>query len=144
MSKDERSWISVFLYLQVLDVLSTLIGFSLGNTEASPFVRLLVRWGPVAGLALSKGIAISLAAACFAFKKTGLIRLINYWYALLVIWNLYTILAVLHTGENPKRAAVPNEVIQTVTTALRHNSSPQMRDVCTQRMGPSGFISSSN
>lgn len=141
MSKEERSWISLFLYLQVLDVLSTLIGFSLGNTEASPFIRLLVRWGPMAGLALSKGIAISLAAACFAFKKTGLIRLINYWYALLVIWNLYTILAVLHTAENPKRAAVPNEVIQTVTTALRHNSSPnpQCGDVCTQRMGPSGL-----
>jgi hypothetical protein len=31
--------IEVFLYLQVLDILSTLIGFSLGNEEASPMVR---------------------------------------------------------------------------------------------------------
>ena len=39
MNVDERRWVIVFLYLQILDVLSTLIGFSLGNTEASPFVR---------------------------------------------------------------------------------------------------------
>jgi len=32
--------LEVFLYLQILDVISTLIGFSIGNTEASPFIRL--------------------------------------------------------------------------------------------------------
>jgi len=47
MSSEERGWVKLFLYLQVLDLLSTLIGFSLGNAEASPFIRMLVRWGPV-------------------------------------------------------------------------------------------------
>ena len=124
MSKDERGWISAFLYLQVLDVLSTLIGFSLGNTEASPFVRLMIRWGPVWGLVLSKVAALGLAAACFAFKRTPLIRVINYWYAALVIWNLYTVLAVLLASDNVRRAAGPGEAIQTVTAALRHNNLP--------------------
>jgi len=124
MSKDERGWITAFLYLQVLDVLSTLIGFSLGNAEASPFIRLLVRFGPVAGLAVSKGVAIGLVAVCFAIKRVRLIRLINFWYAGLVIWNLYTVLAVLITAENPSRAGEPGEVIQKVTAALRHNNSP--------------------
>lgn len=124
MSKDERGWISAFLYLQVLDVLSTLIGFSLGNTEASPFVRLLVQWGPVAGLVATKGVAIGLAALCFAFRRPGLIRFINYWYAALVIWNLYTVLTVLITVEHPRRAAEPGDAIRTVTAALRHNNSP--------------------
>jgi hypothetical protein len=78
MNPNERRWISVFLYLQVLDVLSTLIGFSLGNTEASPFVRLMIRFGPVAGLVLSKAVAVALVAVCFAIKRTRLIRLINY------------------------------------------------------------------
>jgi hypothetical protein len=32
--------IKVSLYLQMLDILSTLIGFRLGNEEASPMVRL--------------------------------------------------------------------------------------------------------
>jgi len=45
-----RQLIEVFLYLQVLDILTTLIGFSLGNGEASPMVRLLIRWGPLNGL----------------------------------------------------------------------------------------------
>ena len=53
MNADERRWVTIFVYLQILDVLSTLIGFSLGNTEASPFVRLLIQWGPVTGLAIS-------------------------------------------------------------------------------------------
>ena len=124
MSKDERGWISAFLYLQVLDVLTTLVGFSLGNTEASPFVGLMIRWGPVTGLAVSKLVAIGLATACFALKKPSLIRVINYWYAALVIWNLYAVLAVLMATENPRRAAEPGEVIQTVATALRHNDAP--------------------
>src|SRR5678815_1965060 len=124
MSKEERGWIGAFLYLQVLDVLTTLVGFSLGNAEASPFVRLMIQWGPVTGLVVSKLVAIGLAAVCLAFKKPSLIRVINYWYAALVIWNLYTVLAVLLATENPKRAAEPGEAIQTVTTALRHNDSP--------------------
>jgi len=124
MSKDERGWISAFLYLQALDVLSTLIGFSLGNTEASPFIRLMIRWGPMTGLALSKAVAVGLVALCYALKRTRLIRLINFWYAALVIWNLYTVLRVLTGSENPKRAAEPGEVIQAVSTALRHNDSP--------------------
>ena len=53
-----------------------------------------------------------------------LIRLINYWYAALVIWNLYTVIAVLTAAESPKRAAEPGEAIRTVTAALRHNNSP--------------------
>jgi len=124
MSSGERGWIGAFLFLQVLDVLSTLIGFSLGNAEASPFVRLMIRWGPVTGLVLSKVVAMGIAAACFAFKKPKLIRVINYWFAALVIWNLYTVLAVLLTTDNPKRAAEPGEAVQTVAAALRHNDSP--------------------
>ena len=124
MNSAERGWLSVFIYLQVLDVLSTLIGFSLGNTEASPFVRLMIRWGPVTGLVLSKAVAIGLVVVCFAIKRARLIRLINFWYAGLVIWNLYTVLAVLITAEHPIRAAEPDEVVQRVTAALRHNNSP--------------------
>ena len=89
--------IEVFLYLQVLDILSTLIGFSLGNPEASPFIRLLIRWGPVPGLILSKIFAVGLAALCLKLNKRVLIRYINYWYAALVVWNLYTTLRVLNS-----------------------------------------------
>jgi Domain of unknown function (DUF5658) len=92
-----RHLIEVFLYLQVLDILSTLIGFSLGNSEASPLVRLMVRWGPFNGLVVSKILAASLAFTCLWLRKRKLILWINYWYAALVIWNLYTILRVLNS-----------------------------------------------
>ena len=105
MTVDERRWVAIFLYLQILDVLSTLIGFSLGNTEASPFVRLLVRFGPAAGLVLSKVVALGLVAACFALKRMRMIRFINYWYAGLIVWNLFVVLNVLIGPELRARRA---------------------------------------
>jgi hypothetical protein len=91
------STVLVFVYLQLLDVVSTLIGFSLGNSEASPFIRLLIRFGPVTGLLLSKLVAVGLAAACVAMKRAALIGWINYWFAVLVLWNLWTALRVLNS-----------------------------------------------
>ena len=90
-----RHLIEVFLYLQILDILSTLIGFSLGNTEASPFVRLLIHWGPLAGVVLSKIVAVGIAFICLLLHRRKLILWINYFYAALVVWNLYTTLRVL-------------------------------------------------
>jgi len=125
MSADERRWVAIFVYLQILDVLSTLIGFSLGNTEASPFVRLLIQWGPVTGLVLSKAVALGLVAACFALKRMRMIRFINYWYAGLIVWNLFVVLNVLIGPEQQAKSATePGDAVQTVTAALRNNNSP--------------------
>ena len=125
MSVDERRWVIIFLYLQLLDVLSTLIGFSLGNTEASPFIRLMIQWGPVAGLALSKAVALGLIAVCFAMKRMRIIRFINYWYAGLIFWNLLVVLtALIGPEQHARRASQPGEAIQTVAAALRNNNSP--------------------
>jgi hypothetical protein len=95
----ERRWaimpvIQVFLYLQVLDLMTTLVGFKLGLAEASPFIRLLTSAGPMAGVLMSKGIAVGLGAVCVYTRKVHLIAWINYWYAVLVVWNLYLILVV--------------------------------------------------
>jgi hypothetical protein len=92
-----RHLIEVFLYLQILDILTTLIGFSLGNTEASPFVRLMVQWGPFTGLVLSKILAASIATACLLLRRRKLILWINYWYSAVIVWNLYTTLRVLNS-----------------------------------------------
>jgi len=85
----------LFLYFQVLDVLTTLLGFSIGAGEGSPFVRLLVQWGPVAGLVASKVGAVVLAGICFWLRKPFLLRWINYWYAALVLWNVVVSLRLL-------------------------------------------------
>jgi hypothetical protein len=90
----EKASVSVqlFLYLQVLDLLTTLVGFKLGIPEASPFVRSLMHFGPGIAVAASKIAAITLAGLCIALNRSHLIRLINYWYAALIIWNLGSIL----------------------------------------------------
>lgn len=79
--------IQIFLYLQLLDFLTTLLGFRLGASEATPFVRALVDIHPLAGLALSKTISVGLGAACIWLNKMHLISWINYFFAALVVWN---------------------------------------------------------
>lgn len=85
-------YVQVFLYLQILDFLTTLVGLKLGISEASPFIRSLLHFGPSVAVAASKIVAIALAGACIGLNRSYLLRWINYWYAGLVVWNLCNIL----------------------------------------------------
>ncbi len=87
--------IQVFVYLQLLDLLTTLLGFRLGASEASPFIRALFYFGPAVGVAMSKGVALGLGGVCVWLKKDRVIGWINYWYAGLVVWNLCVIMRAL-------------------------------------------------
>ncbi len=83
----------IFVYLQLLDFLTTLVGFRLGAGEASPFIaKLILAVGPVMGVAASKGIALAIAALCIGIGRSRLVMWANYWYAALVVWNLYILL----------------------------------------------------
>jgi Domain of unknown function (DUF5658) len=84
--------LQVFLYLQLLDALTTLLGFRAGLAEASPFVRMLVHFGPFAGLLADKVFAVLLAVVCVWSGRSRMIRWVNYWYAALVAWNIVLIL----------------------------------------------------
>jgi hypothetical protein len=90
------AYTQMFLYLQVLDFFTTLIGFKMGLTEASPFIRALLQFGPLIALVLSKVAALALAGLCIAMHKHHLIRWITYWYAGLIAWNLCSILTAPH------------------------------------------------
>lgn len=83
----------VFLYLQLLDLLTTLVGFKLGAKEASPFIRMMMYAGPAAGVMVSKVLSVGLGGLCIYLKKNHLIRWISYWYGCLVVWNLMVLLA---------------------------------------------------
>jgi hypothetical protein len=83
----------IFIYLQLLDLLTTLVGFKMGAGEASPFIRMLMQAGPATGVAVSKLIALGLGALCVYLQKQHLIRWASYWYGALVVWNLMVILA---------------------------------------------------
>jgi len=84
--------LQIFVYLQLLDLLTTLVGFKFGASEASPFIRLLMAWGPATGVLVSKMSALALGGVCVWMNKHRLIRWISYWYAALVVWNLCIIL----------------------------------------------------
>lgn len=82
----------IFVYLQLLDLLTTLVGFKLGASEASPFIRMLMEAGPVMGVTLSKLLALALGALCIYGNRMHLIRWASYWYGGLVVWNLMVML----------------------------------------------------
>ncbi|PWT99977.1 MAG: hypothetical protein C5B51_25990 [Terriglobia bacterium] len=92
------SVVYIFIYLQLLDLLTTLAGFRLGAVEASPFIRLLMHAGPAAGVIAAKVFALGLGAYCVYLKKQKLIRWITYWYGGLVVWNLMVMLAAPAAG----------------------------------------------
>jgi hypothetical protein len=82
----------VFVALQVLDMLTTLLGLQLGAHEASLFLGNLMKVGPVAALLIAKIMAVMLVSAAMRFKKPRLVVFLNYWFAVVVTWNLGTIL----------------------------------------------------
>ncbi len=82
----------IFIYLQLLDLLTTLVGFKLGAGEASPFIRVLMHVGPAFGVVASKFLALGLGAFCVWARKQHLIRWATYWYSGLVVWNLIVML----------------------------------------------------
>ena len=83
----------VFVYLQLLDLLTTLLGIRVGAAEASPFIRLLMHAGPATGVIVSKVLALGIGALCVYLNKAHIIRWISYWYGGLVVWNLMVMLA---------------------------------------------------
>jgi hypothetical protein len=84
--------LQLFVYLQVLDFITTMIGLRLGASEASPFILKLIHMtSPAVGVAASKLVGIGIGALCVITHRTRLIDWINYWYAALVVWNLATI-----------------------------------------------------
>lgn len=86
---------TVFFGLQALDVITTLLGLQMGAKEASVFVGQLLRLGALPGLLISKCLAVVLASAALGFKRPRVIVFLNYWFAVVIAWNLYTILSTL-------------------------------------------------
>ena len=84
--------LTVFVALQVLDILTTLLGLQLGASEGSMFLSRLMRAGPVAALLIAKIIAVLLVALALKFKRPRVVVFLNYWFAAVVSWNLVVIL----------------------------------------------------
>jgi len=79
---------TAFVSLQVLDVLSTLIGTKAGAREANMFISLLMQFGPVFGLLICKLIAVALMIAAVVLNRARIITFANFWFTGIVGWNL--------------------------------------------------------
>lgn len=83
--------IGLFLILQILDVVTTLVGLHLGAQEGSSFIGHLLQTGPLSGLLISKIIAAGLAAFAVFLNRKRLLVFLNFWFAAVVVWNLIAI-----------------------------------------------------
>jgi hypothetical protein len=93
-NKDVQWYLKVFMYFQIVDLLTTLLGLKLGLDELSPFIRVFLRFGPVIAVIASKLVALLLCGLCLWLNKSHLIRKINYLYAAVLVWNLGLLLLV--------------------------------------------------
>jgi len=89
-----------FVYLQTLDVLTTLAFLLVGVNEANPILQLLfgMTHSPLVALLVIKVLAVCLAAYCWRSGRLGLLSRVNVFYAVLVAWNLIAFLAGVSGG----------------------------------------------
>jgi hypothetical protein len=79
----------VFMVLQSLDFLTTLMGLRMGAVESSTFIgAAMLRFGPVTGLVVSKVIASLILIAAVMLGRSRLILFTNWWFTGIVGWNL--------------------------------------------------------
>lgn len=86
-----------FVYLQALDLLTTLAFLSRGVEEANPLVRLVMVWVPtrLGSLLCVKLLALTLAVYCWRKGRRRLLGRANVFFAFLVVWNLVALLMAL-------------------------------------------------
>lgn len=83
-----------FVYLQLLDVLTTLAFLLNGVAESNPVVRwaMSAAPNPVTGLVLVKVAAIAMGVYCVVSARQKLLRKVNIFFAGLVAYNLVALI----------------------------------------------------
>ncbi|HAX44606.1 MAG TPA: DUF5658 family protein [Bryobacteraceae bacterium] len=89
----------LYVYLQGLDLLTTLAFLLSGVEEGNPVVRFAMEasGNPLTGLLLVKAIALALGLYCWIAGKGQLLRRVNVAYAALIAWNLVCLILGLLT-----------------------------------------------
>ena len=63
----------------------------MGAREASLFIGRLMHAGPIAALLIAKIFAVLLVAMALRFQRPRFVVFLNYWFAVVVTWNLVMI-----------------------------------------------------
>jgi hypothetical protein len=95
--RTQTNTLAIFIALQCLDVLTTLIFLSKGMAEGNPLMgfALSSAHAPWLGLVASKMIAVMIGHYCYRNGRFRLLRRANAGYSLVVGWNLIGITAAL-------------------------------------------------
>ena len=83
-----------FIYLQVMDMLTTVAFMMYGVAEVNPVVKWAMRESPSAlgGLFLVKVAAVMLALFCMARSQQKLLRGVNIFFAGVVAYNMFVLI----------------------------------------------------
>ena len=127
----------IFVYLQLLDLLTTLVGFSVGRRRGQPVHPHADACRAGRGVIVSKVLALGIGALCVYLHKAHVIRWISYWYGGLVVWNLMVMLAApAHDGpQRPSTARINQDEVKAKPPPVQHRpgssarASPQTRMV---------------
>ncbi|HYM11145.1 MAG TPA: DUF5658 family protein [Bryobacterales bacterium] len=80
--------LSLFIYLQMLDLLTTMLFLKMGLSESSWLVGALVHWSPILGVLMAKLVAIAIGCLAVRYHKDRVVKLANVGYSGVVAWNL--------------------------------------------------------
>ena len=80
--------LALFVSLQMLDILTTIIGLHMGASESSAFIGRLMHVDPMAALLVSKLFAAALVAIAIKMRRGRAVVFLNFWFACVVSWNL--------------------------------------------------------
>ena len=83
-----------FIYLQLLDILTTIAFMMHGVGESNPIIRWAIREGPhpIWALFMLKGGAVLLALFCLYRSREKLLRKVNVFFACLIVYNLVALI----------------------------------------------------
>ncbi len=83
-----------FIYLQLLDILTTIAFMMQGVGESNPIIRWAIREGPhpIWALLMLKGCGVLLALFCLYRSREKLLRKVNVFFACLVAYNLVALI----------------------------------------------------
>ena len=90
-----RNQLAQFAYLQLLDLMTTLLCMAHQSQETNPLVKLLMHsaGSSVVGLAVTKLLAFGVALYCWRRSRAKLLWGVNLFYSAVVVWNLAVLLA---------------------------------------------------
>jgi hypothetical protein len=85
----------VFIALQTLDFVTTMIVLHMGGNEANPLVSHFMVVGSLQGLLYSKVIALTVGVAAVRARKYRVLRIGNIFFGAVVAWNLFVIVGTV-------------------------------------------------